>query len=83
MKMKKCFFLTFLFGLFVQTNAQTVNSCGAEPLDSASFEEQPWFGNNEYLLNLLDSLGYWQGQNLMFEDLHCQIEVLTYSCTNK
>jgi len=30
--------------------------CATEPLDSASFESQPWFANPAYLINLRDSL---------------------------
>lgn len=33
--------------------AQGQEGCGTEPLDSTSFEEQPWIGNNQYLLDLL------------------------------
>ena len=38
--------------------AQGQDGCGTEPLDSASFEEQPWIGNNQYLLDLPDSLSF-------------------------
>jgi len=30
--------------------------CATEPLDSASFESQPWFASPAYLINLRDSL---------------------------
>lgn len=43
---------------FCMNAAQGQNGCGTEPLDSASFEEQPWVGNNQYLLDLLDSMGF-------------------------
>ena len=30
--------------------------CGTESLDSANFVNLPWFENNQYLLNLVDSI---------------------------
>jgi len=30
--------------------------CQTEPVDSATFFNWPYFGNNQYLLNLVDSL---------------------------
>ena len=57
----KYLFKIFLFILSINLNAQTdsLPSCGTDPLDSASFEDQAWYGNNDYLLNLLDSVGYY------------------------
>ncbi|MCG9881835.1 MAG: hypothetical protein MH472_14665 [Bacteroidia bacterium] len=62
---KPKYILIFLFLLLAtqQLDAQT-DSCSTVPLDSVSFESQPWFGNNEYLIDLLDSLGYGSGENL-------------------
>jgi len=34
----------------------SMGQCATEPLDSASFESQPWFANPAYLINLRDSL---------------------------
>lgn len=66
-KLKPLILIAFCFANF-QLVSQS-DSCATEPLDSASFEAQPWFGNNDYLLDLLDSLGYWDGQNILFENL--------------
>lgn len=41
--------------------SQPTYECGTPPMDSASFVNKPWYGNNQYLLDKLDSLGYgWQ-----------------------
>jgi len=32
--------------------------CGTAPMDSANFVNQPWYGNNQYLLDLVDSIRY-------------------------
>ncbi|NEN25608.1 hypothetical protein G3O08_19120 [Cryomorpha ignava] len=33
-------------------------ACGTFPMDSATFINQPWYGNNQFLLDLIDSVGY-------------------------
>ncbi len=38
--------------------AQSENSCGTPKTDSAAFFNQPWVGNNQFLNNFLDSMGY-------------------------
>jgi hypothetical protein len=40
--------------------AQSEVVCGTPPADSASFYSQPWIGNNQFLIDLLDSIEYGQ-----------------------
>jgi hypothetical protein len=49
-QLKHLLFLLLLFiSVRIQLKAQTDN-CGTELLDSVTFESQPWFRNNEYLI---------------------------------
>ncbi len=53
----KLFYLIFTFLLFPSlAKSQPYNSCGTVPMDSANFENQPWYGNNQFLLDLVDSV---------------------------
>lgn len=55
--------LAFLF-LFISAllgydvNAQSGRTCGTPPMDSATFVNKPRHGNNQFLLDLNDSIGY-------------------------
>ena len=49
--------LSVLFAVSFYLNPHfSMAQCATEPLDSASFESQPWFANPAYLINLRDSL---------------------------
>lgn len=50
--------LTVLFSLSISESfsQSTSQGCQTEPVDSATFFNWPYFGNNQYLLNLVDSL---------------------------
>ena len=57
--MKKVILIAILFVISIKSIAQNnLISCGTEPIDSTTFYNQPWIGNNQYLENFLDSLGY-------------------------
>lgn len=48
-------FLSFCV-LVLAINIVFGQECGTLPLDSASFYDQPWIGNNQYLYDLIDSV---------------------------
>lgn len=52
--------LAFCFFMLAVSNlrAQTSRTCGILPMDSATFVNKPWHGNNQFLLDLNDSIGY-------------------------
>lgn len=52
-----CLILTTLINV-CSINAQSTDSCGTDDMDSTEFINQPWFGNNQYLNDFLDSIGY-------------------------
>lgn len=41
------------------TSAQNV-SCGSTEIDTTAYNSRPWIANNQYLLDLVDSIGYGQ-----------------------
>jgi len=49
-----------VFILFLSSKhySQSLIDCSTPERDEADFEALPWFGNNNYLFNLLDSFGY-------------------------
>lgn len=53
-------FYSILSIVLLQTvaNGQARRVCGTHPMDSATFVNQPWYGNNQFLLDLIDSVGY-------------------------
>lgn len=53
--MRIIFLVLVLISLYFNPNF-SMAQCATEPLDSASFESQPWFANPAYLTNLRDSL---------------------------
>lgn len=58
--MKQLIF-TLLFALAIKASfAQTPDTltCDAPDRDTTTIEDVPWFGNNDYLENFLDSIGY-------------------------
>lgn len=61
------YFLTISFLFCLQTIiAQTnnlYNPCGTEEIDSTEFKQLPWFDNNPFLENFLDSIGYPAANN--------------------
>lgn len=63
--MKKYFLALFLLLIANISFAQTSDtlSCDAPDRDTTELESLPWFGNNDYLENLLDSIGYPPGAN--------------------
>lgn len=59
--MNKLFFTFLVFLCFsITTNAQAPDTllCDYPDRDTAEAELLPWFGNNDYLENFLDSIGY-------------------------
>lgn len=64
--MKKYFLIISLLlclqTLIAQTN-NLYNPCGTEEIDSTEFEQLPWFDNNPFLENFLDSIGYPAANN--------------------
>lgn len=57
MRLIKTLFI-FSYSIFYLQNvfAVTDTICGTETLDSATFVNLPWIENNQYLLNLVDSI---------------------------
>jgi len=58
--MERLFAFAFLSlsSLVVSAQTQNFQSCGTEDLDTAVFKRLPWFGNDEYIDNFIDSMGY-------------------------
>lgn len=58
--MKKILLLQLLLGLMLNCFSQTyqIIDNDADDRDTTELESLPWFGNNQYLNNLLDSMGY-------------------------
>lgn len=54
------FFYSLLVSLLFSTLAtvQGNEPYGTTPMDSANFVSQPWYGNNQFLLDILDIIGY-------------------------
>src|SRR5690554_968554 len=48
----------FLVLIGIQARGQTQYACGTGNMDSAAFVNKPWVGNNQFLLDLIDSVGY-------------------------
>ena len=61
--MKKLLSLLLFVSLTCFAKAQSVDTvmCDAPDRDTTEFENLPWFGNNIYLENFLDSIGYPSG----------------------
>lgn len=56
--MKKIIISTVLCIVISVSFSQTLSNCGTPKIDSATFYNQPWIGNNQFLENFLDSIGY-------------------------
>jgi len=58
--MKKPTFILLICFYGLVSKAQSVDTllCDAPDRDITEFENLPWFGNNAYLENFLDSIGY-------------------------
>lgn len=57
MKIFKLVFILFLSTvMYTTTFASGDEYCGTESLDSATFVNLAWFENNQYLLDLVDSI---------------------------
>jgi hypothetical protein len=41
-----------------QSSDPTIEPCSTPDMDTAEFKQLPWFGNNDFLENFLDSIGY-------------------------
>ena len=58
-------FLIFAFLLSINTGLKaqdTLNGkCWTPEMDTTEFRNQPWYSNNDYLENFLDSIGYPSG----------------------
>ena len=66
--MKIIIFVSLLFGCSLYLNAQNDTlDCNAPEKDTIEAENLPWFRNNDYLENFLDSIGYGNGQNRIIE----------------
>ena len=50
----------FLVLIGIQARGQTQYACGTGNMDSAAFVNKPWVGNNQFLLDIVDSVGYGQ-----------------------
>ncbi len=46
-----------LQNVFAQTDT-SFKPCGTEDIDTTEFQQLPWFDNNQFLENFLDSIGY-------------------------
>lgn len=65
-KMKRAYIFVILFLLSSNLMAQD-ETCGTEPLPDSLAQSMPWFGNNDFLYDLLDSLGYSTPANASFK----------------
>lgn len=54
--MKKLLFLILVVLITSNLFAQSPYQCGTPPMDSVSFMNKPWVGNNQFLLDLVDSV---------------------------
>jgi len=63
--MKKIIIIILVVFYTIATNGQSIDTlpCGTPDRDTTEFENLPWFGNNAYLENFLDSIGYPSGMN--------------------
>ena len=72
--MKKITIVLLIAFYGLTTNAQSIDTllCEAPDRDTIEFENLPWFGNNIYLENFLDSIGYPSGEmkNLTADNLN-------------
>ena len=62
--MKKNILFLLLLGCVTLTTYSQSNDtllCDKTDRDTSEFENLPWFGNNDYLENFLDSIGYPAG----------------------
>lgn len=61
--MKKTTFILLICFYGLVSKAQSVDTllCDVPDRDTTEFENLPWFGNNAYLENFLDSIGYPSG----------------------
>ncbi len=53
---KFIFIFSILVSLTIRSNGQYTPGCGTEPMDSVNVVNQPYFGNNQFLLDLVDSV---------------------------
>lgn len=62
--MKKITIVLLIAFYGITTTAQSIDTllCEAPDRDTIEFENLPWFGNNIYLENFLDSIGYPSGE---------------------
>ena len=59
--MKNFILFIICFFFFNICNAQidtTGNECSTPDIDTTEFKQLPWFDNNQFLENFLDSIGY-------------------------
>lgn len=54
--LRTLFIIYFSIGYLQNAYAETDTICGTESLDSATFVNLPWIENNQFLLNLVDSI---------------------------
>jgi len=63
--MRKIIFLSFAFIVAIDAHLyaqDTLSSkCWTPEMDTTEFRNQPWYSNNDYLENFLDSIGYPSG----------------------
>lgn len=55
-----CSLIVILVPLIAYPQTQRFESCGTEDLDTAVFKRLPWFGNNEYLDNIIFPPTEWR-----------------------
>lgn len=68
-------FFCFIVMAAVHLNMNAQSKCGTPDIDSTVFMNKPWIGNNQFLLDILDSIG----QNFSRRpSLPCQSMVLSY-----
>ena len=46
----------FLLGISIPSMSQDTEKCGTENMDSLAAISQPYYGNNQFLINLADSV---------------------------
>lgn len=57
--MNKLLILFFLLSTFQVKSQDTLNNrCWTPDMDTTEFQNQPWYSNNDYLENFLDSIDY-------------------------
>ncbi len=54
----KSIYTSVIFLIFLSGNCIGQYTCGTPDMDSTAFVNKPWIGNNQFLLDIADSVGY-------------------------